>query len=455
MKVNSGLLKKYNVPGPRYTSYPTVPYWAENPTEEQWISTIGMALDENEKLGVGAALYIHIPFCESLCTYCGCNTRITRNHAVADPYVDTILKEWDLYLTKLNRQITLSEVHLGGGTPTFLTPAELKRLMDGIFARVKIAKAHEFSVEADPRVTTREHLETLAKLGFKRLSLGIQDFDPKVQEVVHRVQSEEQVWKITSTARELGFESINYDLIYGLPFQTRESIRNTIEVVRKHRPDRIAFYAYAHVPWIKPSQRRFTEADLPEGDEKRTLYELGRSMLEEVGFKEVGMDHFALETDSLWKASQDHALHRNFMGYTSRQVAPLIALGVSAIGDSWRAFAQNEKLLETYVSRVEKGEIPIHRGHLLSAEDLILRRHILDLMTKLKTSWSEKEQFIEYLDSVPERLAELVQDGLVKVTDKRCVVTEEGRAYLRNICMAFDARLVRKAPTTALFSKTI
>jgi oxygen-independent coproporphyrinogen-3 oxidase len=455
MKQSSDLLKKYNVPGPRYTSYPTVPYWSENPTEEQWISTIGMALDENEKLGVGAALYIHIPFCESLCTYCGCNTRITRNHAVANPYVDTVLKEWDLYLSKLNRKITLSEVHLGGGTPTFLTPSELERLMTGIFSKVKISKSHEFSVEADPRVTTREHLETLSKLGFKRLSLGIQDFDPKVQEVVHRIQSEEEVWKIVSMARELGFDSINYDLIYGLPFQTRQSIQQTIDVVRKHRPDRIAFYAYAHVPWIKPSQRRFTEADLPEGDEKRGLYELGRTMLEEVGFREVGMDHFALETDSLWKASQNSELHRNFMGYTSRQVAPLIGLGVSAIGDSWRAFAQNEKLLETYTARVEKGEIPIHRGHMLSIEDLIIRRHILDLMTRLKTSWGEKEQFIDFLNTVPGRLTELVQDDLVKISDKECVVTEAGRAYLRNICMAFDARLVRKAPTTSLFSKTI
>jgi oxygen-independent coproporphyrinogen III oxidase len=455
MKQNSDLLKKYNVPGPRYTSYPTVPYWSENPTEEQWISTIGLALDENEKLGVGAALYIHIPFCESLCTYCGCNTRITRNHAVGNPYVDTVLKEWDLYLSKLGRKITLSEVHLGGGTPTFLTPAELERLMNGILSKVKVSKAHEFSVEADPRVTTREHLETLSKLGFKRLSLGIQDFDAKVQEIVHRVQTEEQVWKIVSMARELGFDSINYDLIYGLPFQTRQSIQQTIEVVRKHRPDRIAFYAYAHVPWIKPSQRRFTEADLPEGDEKRALYELGRTMLEEVGFREVGMDHFALETDSLWKASQNSELHRNFMGYTSRQVAPLIGLGVSAIGDSWRAFAQNEKLLETYTARVEKGEIPIHRGHMLSVEDLVIRRHILDLMTRMKTDWSKKELFIEFLNTVPERLTELAQDKLIKLTETECTVTEAGRAYLRNICMAFDARLVRRAPTTQLFSKTI
>jgi oxygen-independent coproporphyrinogen-3 oxidase len=342
MKQASELLKKYNVPGPRYTSYPTVPYWSENPTEQQWIASIAQALDESEKAGVGAALYIHIPFCQSLCTYCGCNTRITRNHSVGDPYVDTVLKEWQNYLSRLGRQdqkITISELHLGGGTPTFLSAGELDRLISGILKHAKTAKQFEFSVEADPRVTQLDHLQTLKNLGFKRLSLGIQDFDPKVQDIVHRIQSEEQVLKVVEMAREQGFDSINYDLIYGLPFQTRKSIEQTINVVRNHRPDRIAFYAYAHVPWIKPSQRKFTEADLPAGDEKRALYELGRSMLEEVGFREIGMDHFALESDSLWGAAQSGALHRNFMGYTSRQVAPLIGLGVSSIGDSWRAFA--------------------------------------------------------------------------------------------------------------------
>jgi oxygen-independent coproporphyrinogen-3 oxidase len=455
MKQSSELLKKYNVPGPRYTSYPTVPYWSENPSSEQWIQTIDQALAENEKAGIGAALYIHIPFCESLCTYCGCNTRITRNHAVGNPYVDTVLKEWDLYRAKIGRDITISELHLGGGTPTFLSPGELDRLVSGILGKAKTAKHFEFSVEADPRVTRREHLATLSSLGFKRLSLGIQDFDPKVQDIVHRIQTEEEVLRIVEMGRELGFDSINYDLIYGLPFQTRKSIEQTIEVVRKHRPDRIAFYAYAHVPWIKPSQRRFTEADLPAGDEKRALYELGRSMLEEVGFREIGMDHFALETDSLWRASQDGALHRNFMGYTSRQVAPLIGLGVSAIGDSWRAFAQNEKLVETYQARVEKGEIPIHRGHMLNAEDQVIRRHVLDLMTKMKTNWDSRDAYTEFLETVPDRLIELGIDGLVQIHGRSCQVTEKGRAFLRNVCMAFDARLVRQAPATQLFSKTI
>ncbi len=460
MKPSSDLLKKYNVPGPRYTSYPTVPYWDTNPTAEQWIESIDRALREGEAQSVGAALYVHIPFCQSLCTYCGCNTRITRNFEVGRPYVDTVLKEWDLYLTRLGRTtaanaLPVTELHLGGGTPTFLTPSELERLVNGILSRARVLPGAEFSIEADPRVTSEEHLKTLAKLGFRRLSLGVQDFDPRVQDIVHRVQSEEMVRETTEQARTHGFTSVNYDLIYGLPLQTRDSVRETVEAVKRLRPDRIAFYAYAHVPWIKPSQRRFTEADLPSGDEKRALYEMGREMLEQVGYREIGMDHFALETDSLWAASGNGNLHRNFMGYTSRQVSPLIGLGVSSIGDSWRVFAQNEKLLETYQQRVAQGELPLLRGHVLNEEDQVLRRHVLNLMTRLKTEWNDRDVYSPYLETVNERLEELVADGLVKLGSRTCVVHEEGRAFLRNICMAFDARLVRQAPTTQLFSKTV
>lgn len=459
---NVELLRKYNVAGPRYTSYPTVPYWEVNPTGEQWVASVSDALDEAAAQNVGAALYVHVPFCQSLCTYCGCNTRITRKTSVGSPYVANLLKEWNLYRTQLGalkglaaREISLSELHLGGGTPTFLSPGELRQLIDGILSGAKVLEGAEFSLEADPRVTTREHLAVLRELGFRRLSLGIQDFDHRVQDIVNRVQSEEQVRKITETARELGFTSVNFDLIYGLPLQTRKSIEETIDAVKRLRPDRIAFYAYAHVPWIKPGQRRFTEADLPDGDEKRALYELGRAMLEDCGYREVGMDHFALETDSLWKASQTGELHRNFMGYTSKHVAPLIGIGVSAIGDSWSAFAQNEKLLETWQERIEKGELPIQRGHVLTREDRVLRRHILNLMTRMRTDWNDPELQDAWLEQIQERLEEPVRDGLLRMEGNTCVVEEEGRAFLRNICMAFDARLARKAPQTQIFSKTI
>ncbi len=453
----SALIRKYNVPGPRYTSYPTVPYWERTPTEAQWIAALGDALTSEARSGDhGAAVYVHIPFCRSLCTYCGCNTRITRNRKIALPYLEAILEEWRLYLERLKiERLPLSEIHLGGGTPTYLNPEEIEFLIKGLVARADVTSGAEFSLEADPRVTDALQLETLARLGFRRLSLGIQDFDPRVQDIVNRVQSEEQVRVLTEKARELGFNSINYDLIYGLPLQTLASIEQTLGAVERLRPDRIAFYAYAHVPWIKPSQRRFTEDDLPTGDAKRALYERGREILEGAGYREIGMDHFALETDSLWKATVAGDLHRNFMGYTTRRVAPLIGLGVSAIGDAWTAFAQNEKVIEPYQDRVHRGELPLLRGHLLDAEDLTLRHHILDLMTRFRTQWDEDDRETDYMQSIPERLRELERDDLVRLDDAGCEVTERGRAFIRNVCMAFDARLARKAPEAQLFSRTV
>ena len=451
------LYKKYNVAGPRYTSYPTVPYWDASPTTDQWINSLKDALAKAQVDNTGAAIYVHIPFCESLCTYCGCNTRITRNHGVSAPYTQTVLQEFDLYREKLGLtgKLKLSELHLGGGTPTFFSPVELTHLLGGLFEHCEIHSDYEFSIEVDPRVTSREHLEVLKKFHFKRISLGIQDFDPKVQDIVHRVQSVEQVRKITDDARALGFTSINYDLIYGLPLQTIQSVEQTIEHVIDLKPDRIAFYGYAHVPWIKASQRRFTEADLPSGDEKRALYERGRELLEGAGYIEIGMDHFALKTDSLSHATATNTLHRNFMGYTARNVSPILALGVSAIGDAWTSFAQNEKLLEIYVEKVNQKELPITRGHLLNDEDLILRQHILNLMTKMKTDWSQTRDQTSILSTVAEKLSEMEKDGLVKLTATSCEVTETGRAFLRNVCMAFDARLIRKAPDTKLFSQTV
>jgi oxygen-independent coproporphyrinogen-3 oxidase len=452
----SALLAKYNVPAPRYTSYPTVPYWDQTPSQQQWIDALRASLPDNEQRGAGAAVYVHIPFCRSLCTYCGCNTRITRNRAIARPYLEAVLQEWKLYLELLGTErLALAEIHLGGGTPTFLNPEELAFLMEGLLAQSTLVSEAEFSVEADPRVTTAEQLATLRAAGFRRLSLGIQDFDPRVQDIVNRVQSEEQVHALTENARELGFTSVNYDLIYGLPLQTLESIEQTLAAVRRLRPDRIAFYAYAHVPWIKPSQRRFTEADLPQGDAKRALYERGRDILEDAGYREIGMDHFALDSDSLSQAVRDATLHRNFMGYTSRHVAPLIGLGVSAIGDAWTAFVQNEKTIEPYQERVRCRELPILRGHLLDAEDLVLRRLILELMTRFRTRWDGLTAGYAHLQSIPQRLQELVHDDLVRLEGESCEVTERGRAFVRNVCMAFDARLARRAPNAQLFSSTV
>ena len=454
------LLARYDVPGPRYTSYPTVPYWTDSPSVDQWITHLQQQLSRSDATGgsrtTGGALYAHIPFCESLCTYCGCNTRITRNRESGAPYVDALLEEWRLYRERLgSHRFPLAEIHLGGGTPTFLHPKDLSRLATGLTETCDVLSDAEFSVEADPRVTTRAHLEALAAAGFRRLSLGIQDFDLRVQEAVNRVQTPDQVSRVVDEARELGFQSVNFDLIYGLPFQTRASIEGTVSAVTRMKPDRIAFYGYAHVPWIKPWQRRFTEDDLPVGPDKRQLYEVGRTHLEAAGYREIGMDHFALESDSLWKAVQTGKLHRNFMGYTSRFILPLIGLGVSSIGDAGTAFAQNDKVLDTYLTRVAHQELPVFRGHMLSGEDVILRRHILNLMTQLWTAWSDPADQVPFLDVAMERLKPLVDDGLVELDKSHCSVTESGRTFLRNICMAFDARLTRKSPEQSIFSRAI
>ncbi len=454
--VEKDLLRKYDVPGPRYTSYPVIVYWDAQPTAAEWIQSVAASLAATDE-GTGAAIYVHIPFCRSLCTYCGCNSRITCSPIIGSTYVDTLLQEWKTYRRELqlSRPMRLTELHLGGGTPTFLSANELDRLISGILAHVEQAPDAEYSIESDPRVTEKNQLEVLHRLGFRRLSLGVQDFDSRVQRAVNRIQSEEQVRLVTENARAIGFDSINYDLIYGLPFQTLGSIAYTINAVNRLRPDRIAFYSYAHVPWVKPGQRHFTEDDLPTGDKKRALYEFGRRLLEQAGYREIGMDHFALESDSLWRASVTGTLHRNFMGYTSRLVSPLIGLGASSISDSWNMFVQNEKQLETYEQRVRQGEIPLFRGHRLNNEDLVLRRHILNLMTRLETDWETPDLSLPYLEDMDAKLAEPKSDGLVRMEGEHCEITPRGKPFLRNVCMAFDARLARKTPETQIFSRTV
>jgi oxygen-independent coproporphyrinogen III oxidase len=445
---------KYDVAGPRYTSYPTVPYWDETPSEQQWLERVGAALQAGTGDGHGAGIYVHVPFCRALCTFCGCNTRVTRTHAIIQPYVRSVLGEYALYRERLGvTELDIGELHLGGGTPTFLNPDELGELVGGLLSASRLRPDAVLSIEVDPRVTSKEQLALLAQYGFRRISLGVQDFDPRVQAIVNRVQSVEQVRNVTEQARTLGFNSVNFDLIYGLPLQTLASIEATMDAVCLLRPDRIALYGYAHVPWIRPGQRRFTEADLPEGEARRALYDLGRERLESAGYREIGLDHFALETDSLWTAARSGLMHRNFMGYTDAYTRPLLGLGVSAIGDAGDAFAQNEKDLQPYQERIARRELPLHRGHLLDAEDQVLRRHILNLMTRMETRWVG-ENYTPFLESVAERLAEFAADGLVELAAQHCRVTEAGRPFLRNICMAFDARLVRRSPDRPLFSST-
>lgn len=446
------LLEKYDVPAPRYTSYPTVPYWQkETPTQETWLSHVRQAYLESK----GISLYIHLPFCERLCTYCGCNKRITTNHSVELPYIKSLLKEWQMYLDALPGPPLLKEIHLGGGTPTFFSPNHLRHLLEGIFAGAMVAEDHEFGFEAHPASTTKQHLEVLYDLGFRRLSIGIQDFDEHILKIINRQQSLNDVQRVTEEARRIGYTSINYDLIYGLPLQTPENIRKNMELVRSLRPDRLAFYSYAHVPWIKPSQRAYSESDLPLGAEKRYLYECGRHMLLEAGYAEIGMDHFALPSDSLFLASQNGTLHRNFMGYTPQYTRLLLALGASSISDTWTAFVQNEKHIEAYTQLVEAGRLPIVKGHILTEEDLVLRKHILDIMCRYQTSWHSADRQHMALADALLRMNELLTDGLVTIGDNTLTVTETGRPFIRNICMALDARYWQCQPDGQLFSQAV
>jgi len=449
------LIQKYNIPGPRYTSYPTVPFWdTKGIALDDWQQSTIKAFNESND-AEGISLYIHLPFCESLCTFCACHKRITKRHSVEESYMDTVLKEWDLYCDLFEERPKIREIHLGGGTPTFFSSENLEKLINGIFKRAIKHEDFEFSYEGHPNNTTKEQLQSLYDLGARRNSFGIQDYDPVVQKAIHRVQSFEQVKRVHDWSREIGYESISHDLIFGLPFQTEESIRNTIKNTIALKPDRIAYYSYAHVPWIKGvGQRGFDDNDLPKDDEKRYLYELGKQLFFDNGYVEIGMDHFALKTDSLYTSMEAKKLHRNFMGYTAGKTELMIGLGMSSISDSWYGFAQNEKSVEEYTERVNEGIIPIFRGHLLSETDLIIRKHILNLMCNLETEWNEGLS-TEVKNDIIARLQEIIEDGLVEVTETKVTVKEEGRMFVRNICMAFDLRLLENKPDTRIFSMTI
>lgn len=450
------LIHKYNIPGPRYTSYPTVPYWDDSSfTPEAYLDSLKRSFKEsNAKQGI--SIYIHLPFCEQLCTFCACHKRITKKHSVEAPYIDALFKEWNLYLEVLEEKPVISEIHLGGGTPTFFAMEQLDRLLTHIFDSSIIAENHTFSFEGHPNNTKLEHLEGLYNLGFRRCSFGVQDYDERVQIAINRVQPYQNVLNVTETARKIGYTSVSHDLVFGLPFQTWKGMDRTIRRTLELKPDRLAFYSYAHVPWIKGvGQRGFDENDLPSGEEKRELYENGKALLEELGYIEVGMDHFSLPSDSLYQSMVDKTIHRNFMGYSSSSTQVMIGLGMSSISDTWYGFAQNEKILEEYYERLEKNEIPLMRGHVLNQEDLVIRRHILNLMCLLETSWENPEEQFKELPDTLERLKEMESDGLLEFVKNGLKITEKGRTFARNICMTFDLRMLRDKPETRIFSMTV
>lgn len=444
-------ISKYNIPVPRYTSYPTVPFW--NTTEftlDGYIQSMRTAFWSSAR---EVSIYIHLPFCESLCTYCACNTRITKNHGVEEPYINHLLQEWDLYLEKLPDKPVIREIHLGGGTPTFFSTENLEKLISGIVKKARISPEISMSFEGHPANTSIRHLSILNQQGFDRLSLGIQDFDLDVQKLINRMQTFEQVQKITEEARKIGFNSINFDMVYGLPGQTLASLDQTIDKVIMLSPDRIAFYSYAHVPSIKPAQKSY-EAHLPSGEEKLRFMQFGKERLKESGYEEIGMDHFVKPTDELLEARRSGELHRNFMGYTPFASKLLIGLGVSAIGDSWTGFAQNEKTLEAYYDKLNSGQLPIIKGHLLTSEDLFLRKQILNLMCDFQTSWDETELLKFGLSTNYDLLDQLAKEGFIELSKDGVVVLPQGHELLRIICSAFDARL-NGSGKSPQFSKSI
>ncbi len=452
----SNLVNKYNIAGPRYTSYPTVPYWNnETFSLKKWKSSLITSFNESN-LDEGISLYIHLPFCESLCTFCGCNKRITKQHSVESPYITAVLKEWSLYLELFDEKPIIKEMHLGGGTPTFFSPENLKRLINGILKTSKLAKNYEFSFEGHPNNTTREHLQALYDVGFRRVSYGVQDYNETVQKAIHRIQPFENVKRATQLAREIGYTSVGHDIIFGLPFQTLDHVKETILKTKELLPDRLAFYSYAHVPWMKGNgQRGFKDTDLPSAELKRAQYELGKELLAKVGYHEIGMDHFALTTDSLYLSMQSGGLHRNFMGYTASKTQAMIGLGVSSISDSWYGFAQNVKGIEAYYHLINENIIPVYRGHILNEEDLVIRKHILNLMCQFKTSWSENHLYFKEIPEALMQLKEMEADGLLNISSNSIEVTKAGQPFVRNVCMAFDLLLQRKQPDVQLFSMTV
>jgi len=451
--INSLLIRKYNQPVPRYTSYPTVPYWKEGIDKEQWKDIFAAKFSEQNHVN-GISLYIHLPFCESLCTYCGCNKKITTNHKVEEEYLLAIEKEWLLYRKLMKQTPIIRELHLGGGTPTFFSPVNLQRLLKIILKYSIIHPKHEFSIEGHPNNTTIGHLKMLYDAGFRRISYGVQDNDPEVQRIINRIQPFENVKQATENARAVGFTSVNFDLIYGLPLQTVESIERTINQVIQLKPDRIAFYSYAHVPWTSKAQRLFDESHLPAAEEKILLYLKGKELLMKNGYMDIGMDHFALPTDDLYKAREEGKLHRNFMGYTTQNTGLLLGLGVSSISDAGNAFAQNEKTLHDYYASVNAGNLPVTKGFILSEEDVAFRKYILNISCKGETEFEEKHLPLLEKYTFP-KLNDLAKDKLVNWSKQGMMLTAQGHYFIRNICSAFDLFLLRAEPLKQVFSKAI
>ena len=453
MNVNLDLARKYDVAGPRYTSYPTAPQFRQwSPGE--WVEI----LRENERTSVrDLSLYFHIPFCQTLCYYCGCNVVITHNHNRISDYLNYLDREMELFQEQVGTRRRVSQLHWGGGSPSGLSPEEIRTLGGMIRRRFDIADDAEIGVEIDPRRLTREHVEAFAEVGFNRASLGVQDFDPKVQLAINRWQPEEETVRAIEWCRELGLESINVDLIYGLPHQTPESFHRTLERVIELAPDRLAVFNFAFVPWVKPHQNVIDQTTLPTVDQKLAMLKDITETLTAAGYVYIGMDHYARPDDSMAIAQRERVLHRNFQGYSTHAECDLLSFGMTSIGNTDRAYSQNLRKIHEYYEAIDRNELPSSVGIRLSDDDVLRRDVIMSLMCNMELDRDDVSRryeidFDDYFEGIDEKLAPYASDHLVELDGRVIRITDEGRLFLRNIAMQFDAYLEKGEK---LYSRTV
>ena len=456
LHVPKDLLERYDHPGPRYTSYPTAPNWVGDFDGKEHAESLQRA---SKQPGIGMSMYVHLPFCRMMCFYCGCSVIISRDDSKGERYVTEVLKEAALARAQLTGNRPVVQHHWGGGTPTFLQPDQLERLFLGLAKIYPHTDDAEISIEVDPRVTSVKQLEVLAKCGFNRISMGVQDFDETVQKAINREQSFEQTSELVTAARQLGFQSVNLDLVYGLPHQEGDKFAASIAKVMSLKPDRIACYGYAHVPWLKKHQTVINEDDLPRGTDKLGLYLRALQAFQESGYEAIGMDHFALPEDGLVQAANNGSLHRNFMGYAVHEAEDMLSFGVTSISEVASAFAQNVKTLHEYRAHLERDELPVERGLRRSSDDEKRRAIILDLMCRFRLDYADhggQERFQQTYASALQDLAPMTHDGLLTIDDEGIRVSHLGRLFVRNIAMPFDAYLDRqKQAKGPMFSRTV
>jgi oxygen-independent coproporphyrinogen III oxidase len=456
MRLSAELLHKYVKAGPRYTSYPTAPYFNHSFGPAQWEEELHASQDRGRDI----SLYTHIPFCDTLCYYCGCNMVATKDYSKAVSYLEVLFQEIDHVAALTSPARKVRQLHWGGGTPTYLKPDDIRRLYAHIAGRFSFAPDAEIGCEMDPRELTHDHVRALRESGFNRLSLGVQDLDDQVQHAVNRVQPEALIREVYGWVREEGFTSVNFDIMVGLPHQTLSSFENTLDTVITMAPDRFAVFNYAHVPWMKKHQKLIVEETLPQIDVRLELQKLTLEKLTAAGYVYIGMDHFARPDDELVKAQQAKTLYRNFQGYTTHKNCDILAFGASAISQTDDVYAQNSKVLSDYRSRVEGGGLPVERGLRISHEDKLRREAITQIMCDLeldKAAFGRQWNidFDRYFGQALEDLKEMQDDGLVLLATDKVRVTEAGRVFLRNIAMAFDSYLHQQSADKPRYSKTI